>query len=78
MDNHEEVMHCFLNQKVAYDTIMIIQIHVPPSQNISGTEPVLGQQPKENLVLRLALTSPKPLEGRVDLLMPNQDFVNFG
>jgi hypothetical protein len=35
-------------------------------QNIFGTQPVLDQQPEENLMLGLALTSPKPFEGRVD------------
>jgi hypothetical protein len=38
-----------------------------PSQTIFGAQPVLYQQPKEDPMLALALTFPKPFEGRVDL-----------
>jgi hypothetical protein len=52
-------------------------VHILPFQNVSGTQPVFEQKPKEDFVLGLAECLPKPIESLRNLAMAHQESVSF-
>lgn len=53
-------------------------MHVLSSKNIPSAKLVIDQEPEEDSMLWLTVAFLKPFEDRMNLMMPKQQFIDFG
>jgi len=54
------MLNSFLRIRRTKHTIVKRKVHVFPPQNVTGAQPVISEQPEEDLVLMLARGFPNP------------------
>jgi hypothetical protein len=56
----KQMFQSFFSEAIAEDATIRIKLQISPSEDVSGAKFVFDEQPKEDLMLRLTVTFPKP------------------
>ena len=72
----EKVLNGFFNLAVTENASVTFQLHISSSKCSPSVQPILQNEPEEDLMFILTLTFPKPFESSMNLEVPTQMLVS--
>jgi hypothetical protein len=73
----KQMLQCFFSEAIAEDATIRVKLQVSPSEDVSGAESIFDEQPKEDHMLRLTVTFPKPPVNRMNHRVANQEPIDL-